>query len=78
MIAEQLRVAVQEALWTRGIEQAELARSAEMSQAMMSRFVRGERFLSPEAIDKVLDVLGLEIVIRPRREREEGGRCPVS
>ena len=72
MIAEQLRVAVQEALWARGIGQAELARVALMSQGMVSRFLRGERFLSPEAIDKVLDVLGLEIVIRPRRERKDG------
>jgi transcriptional regulator with XRE-family HTH domain len=71
MVAEQLRVAVQEAIWAGGIEQAELARRAEMSEAMVSRFLRGERFLSPEAIDKVLDVLGLEIAIRPRREREE-------
>jgi hypothetical protein len=43
-----------------------------MSQAAISRFLRGERFLSPEAIDKVLDVLGLEIIIRPRRERKDG------
>jgi transcriptional regulator with XRE-family HTH domain len=72
MIADQLRVAVQEAIWSGGVPQAELARRAGMSQAMMSRFLRGERFLSPEAIDKVLDVLGLEIVIRPRRERKDG------
>ena len=47
-------------------------RDAEMSQGMVSRFLRGERFLSPEAIDKVLEVLGLEIAIQPRRERKDG------
>ena len=72
MIADQLRVAVQEAIWTGAIQQAELARRAEMSEAMVSRFLRGERFLSPEAIDKIVDVLGLEIVIRPGRERKDG------
>jgi transcriptional regulator with XRE-family HTH domain len=72
MIAEQLRVAVQETIWSRGVQQAELARGAGMSEAAISRFLRGERFLSPEAIDKVLDVPGLEVAIRPRREREEG------
>jgi transcriptional regulator with XRE-family HTH domain len=72
MIADQLRVAVQEAIWAGAIQQAELARRAEMSEAMVSRFLRGERFLSPEAIDKVLGVLGLEIAIRPRRERKDG------
>jgi transcriptional regulator with XRE-family HTH domain len=72
MIAEQLRVAIQEAIWKRGVQQAQLGRRAGMSQAMVSRFLRGERFLSPEAIDKVLGVLGLEVVIRPRRERKDG------
>jgi transcriptional regulator with XRE-family HTH domain len=67
MVAEQLRVAVQEAIWTGGIEQAELARRAGMSEAMVSRFLRGERFLSPGAIDEMMEVLGLEIVIRPRK-----------
>jgi transcriptional regulator with XRE-family HTH domain len=72
MIAEQLRVAVQEAIWTGGIPQGELARRAELSQAAISRFLRGERFLSHEAIDRVLHALGLEIIIRPRRERKDG------
>jgi hypothetical protein len=60
------------AIWTGGIPQGELARRAELSEAMVSRFLRGERCFSPEATDKVLEVLGLEVVIRPRREREEG------
>jgi transcriptional regulator with XRE-family HTH domain len=72
MIDDDLRAIVQEALWTRGIQQAELARDAGMSESAISRFLRGERFLSPEGIDRVLNALGLEIVIRPRREREEG------
>jgi transcriptional regulator with XRE-family HTH domain len=71
MIAEQLRVVVQEAIWG-GMRQADLARRAGLSQAAISRFLRGERFFSPEAIDKVLDVLGLEIVIRPRPDRKDG------
>jgi transcriptional regulator with XRE-family HTH domain len=69
--ADQLRAVVQEALWDRGIQQRELGRRAGLSESAISRFIRGERFMSPEAIDKVLDVLGLEIVIRPRRDREE-------
>jgi transcriptional regulator with XRE-family HTH domain len=70
--AEQLRTVVHEALWDRGMQQAELARGAGMTEGAISRFLRGERFLSPEAVDRVLDVLGLEIVIRPRRERKDG------
>jgi transcriptional regulator with XRE-family HTH domain len=71
MFASELRSKVQETLWARGIEQRELARRAELSESAISRFLRGERFLSPGAIDKVLDVLRLEVEIRPRREREE-------
>jgi transcriptional regulator with XRE-family HTH domain len=72
MFAEELRSTVQEAIWAGGIEQAELARRAGMSEAMISRFLRGERGLSPGAIDEVLNVLGLEIVIRPRLDRKDG------
>jgi transcriptional regulator with XRE-family HTH domain len=70
MFAEELRSTVQAATWELGIEQAELARRAALSESAISRFLRGERFLSPEAIDRVLAVLGMEVVIRPRRERE--------
>jgi transcriptional regulator with XRE-family HTH domain len=69
--AEQLRVAVQEALWAGGIEQAELARRAGLSQAMVSRFWRRERSVSLEMADAILGALGLAVAIQPRREREE-------
>jgi transcriptional regulator with XRE-family HTH domain len=72
MIAEQLRVAIQEALWDQGIPQAELARRCGMSEATISRFRRGKRSLSLEAIDELLAALGLEVVIRRRRERKDG------
>jgi transcriptional regulator with XRE-family HTH domain len=72
MIADQLRVAVQERIWADDIQQSELARRAGMSEAAVSRFLRGSRGLSYDALDTVLDVLGLEIVIRPRRERKDG------
>jgi transcriptional regulator with XRE-family HTH domain len=71
MFAEELRATVQEAMWDRDIQQVELARGAGMTEGAISRFLRGERFLSPEAIDRVLDVLGLEIVIRPRERGEK-------
>lgn len=72
MIAEQLRVTVQEAMWKRGVPQAELARQTGLSEGQISRFLKGERGLSLESIDKLMDALGLEIVIRPRRERKDG------
>jgi transcriptional regulator with XRE-family HTH domain len=70
MFAEQLRVAIQAAVWRHGIGQAELARRCGMSEAMVSRILRGQRFPSAGAIDKVLDVLRLEVEVRARRERK--------
>lgn len=70
MIAERLRVAIQEEIWKQGFQQAELARRVGMSEAQISRFLKGERGLSLESIDKLMDVLGLEIVIRPRKRGE--------
>jgi ribosome-binding protein aMBF1 (putative translation factor) len=72
MIGEQLRVAIQEAIWKRGITQRELAHAIELHEAMVSRFLKGEREASFDTIDKILDVLGLEIVVRARRNATKG------
>ena len=37
MFAEQLRVAVQEAMWKRGVQQAELGRRSDLSDSAISR-----------------------------------------
>ena len=65
MIGEQLRVAIQEAIWKQGFQQAELARRVGLSPAQVSRFLKGERGLSLESIDRLMEALGLEIVIQP-------------
>jgi transcriptional regulator with XRE-family HTH domain len=70
MIGPELRATVQETLWDRGISQADLARATGLTEATISRFLHGEREASFEVIDKILDALGLEVVIRPRRERK--------
>jgi transcriptional regulator with XRE-family HTH domain len=68
MIGEQLRRAIREGK----LSQAELARATGLSEGQISYFLKGDRGLSLESIDKVLEVLELEIVIRPRRKR--GGK----
>jgi transcriptional regulator with XRE-family HTH domain len=49
-------------------------------QSVLSRFVNGERGLSLESIDKLAEVLGLEIRVKPgakqRRETEDGIGIP--
>ena len=67
MIGEQLKKAIQEGR----LSQAALARGTGLSEGQISRFLRGERGLSLESIDKLLDVLELEIVIRPRRKGKD-------
>jgi transcriptional regulator with XRE-family HTH domain len=67
MIGEQLKQAIREGRHS----QAALARGTGLSEGQISRFLKGERGLSLESIDKLLDVLGLEIVIRPRRKRKD-------
>jgi transcriptional regulator with XRE-family HTH domain len=64
-------VAVRAALWERGETQADLARRAGLSEAMLSRILSGRRTASLESADAILDALGLEVAIQPRPEREE-------
>ena len=52
----------------RGISQRDLARLVGVTEGAISRFLNGEREASFETIDKILDALGLEIVIRPRHD----------
>jgi transcriptional regulator with XRE-family HTH domain len=66
MIGEQLR----EAIRTGKLSQAELARTTGLGEAQISRFLGGSRGLSLKSIDRLMDALGLEIVIRPRRNRK--------
>ena len=42
----------------------ELARESDVSEAVLCRFVNGKSGLSMESLDKVADVLGLEVVVR--------------
>jgi hypothetical protein len=47
-----------------------IGREAGIDEAVLSRFVRGERGLSSASIDKLVEFLGLEV--RPRRRRRGG------
>jgi predicted transcriptional regulator len=70
MFGPELRAAVQETLWARGISQRDLARLVGLTEGAISRFLSGERETSFDVIDRLMDALELEIVIRPRRERK--------
>ena len=50
---------------------AEIARGSGIAKSQLSRLLSGERGLSADAIERLAEYLGLEIVIRPRRTRRE-------
>ena len=72
MFGPELRAVVKETLWQRGVSQRDLARLVGVTEGGISRFLSGEREASFAMIDKLMDALGLEIVIRPRRGSNKG------
>jgi transcriptional regulator with XRE-family HTH domain len=72
MFGPELRAIVKETLWERGISQRDLARLVDLTEGGISRFLSGQREASYPTIDKLMDALGLEIVIRPRRDAKKG------
>jgi plasmid maintenance system antidote protein VapI len=53
-----------------GLSQYAIGRRAGVSGSALSRFVRAERGLSSEAIDSLVECLGLEVKARRKRKRE--------
>jgi DNA-binding phage protein len=68
MIGEQVRQALKQAIEGGKLSQAELARRTGLTEATVSRIVSGEREPSGETIDKLMDALGMEVVIKPKRK----------
>jgi transcriptional regulator with XRE-family HTH domain len=67
MIGERLIQAVRDT----GLSQREVSRVTGVDETLISRFMRGLRQPNFETIDQLLDALGLEIVVRPRRREKE-------
>ena len=50
-----------------------IAKDTGISQAQLSRLMSGERGLSIEALELLADYLGVEIIVRPKRQRARRG-----
>jgi DNA-binding phage protein len=61
---------IQEAIRSGGMSRYAISKATGIDQGLLCRFLKGQSSLSFETADKVLDALGLEIVIRPRRTRK--------
>ena len=66
-LSDQIRQAVDSS----GISQYRLSKEVRISKTSLSRFMRGERGLTLQALDRLADFLELEIVIRPK-DRSKG------
>jgi transcriptional regulator with XRE-family HTH domain len=55
-----------------GLSQREVARVTGVDETLVSRFMRGLRQPSFETIDRLMDGLGLEVVVRPRSTTKGG------
>src|SRR5262249_46371463 len=61
---------IQNAIRNSGTSRYAISTRTGIGQDHLCHFLKGESSLSLAAVDKVLDALGLEIVIRPRRTRK--------
>ena len=61
----QIRQAAKQAIEASGLTQHELAKKAGIRQATVSRLLTGERRGEPETWDRLLEVLGLELIAVP-------------
>ena len=69
MIRERIQAAIRDT----GLSQREVSRATGIHETLLSKFNRGLREMSFISIDQLLDRLGLEIVIRPRRNTRKDG-----
>ena len=63
---DQLRKAIEAS----GANRHRIALATGISESALSRLFSGERGLSIESIETLVDYLGVEIVIRPKRRRK--------
>jgi hypothetical protein len=64
---DQLRRAVIDS----GVSRYRISVESGIAESVLSRFVRGERGLNSDSIDRLMECLGLEI--RPRRRKRKDG-----
>ena len=68
----QILDAIREAIEASDKTRYRIAKDTGISQPQLSRLMSGERGLSIDALERLADYLGLEIVMRPKRRRRKG------
>lgn len=67
---EMLLEAIRKAIKTGKVTRYRIAKDTGISQPQLSRLMGGKGGLSIEALERLADYLGLEIIIRPKRRRK--------
>jgi transcriptional regulator with XRE-family HTH domain len=61
-LSEQIRQAIDASGWSR----RDICKATEISESLMSRFMSGDSWLSEEYLDRIADVLNLNL--QPKRQ----------
>ncbi len=72
-MTEHIRDEVRVAMVRRHVTQGEIAERLGISRQHLSAMLSGRRSRLPDAWEKLLDELGLELVVKPRRDVQRGG-----
>jgi Helix-turn-helix. len=64
---EPLAIELKEIMIEKGMSQNELARESLLSQAIISRFFRGERTTHIQSVVRIAKALGYELVLRKEK-----------
>lgn len=70
LVMSDLLDAIRQAIEASDKSRYRIAQQSGIEQSALSRLMSGERGLGVESIEKLADVLGLEIIVRPKRKRK--------
>ncbi len=60
---------IREAVAASGMSRYAIAKALGIAESTMSRFVHGQNGLSMEYLDRLAELLGMHIVVRPKQEQ---------
>ncbi|WP_264775622.1 helix-turn-helix domain-containing protein [Deinococcus aetherius] len=70
-MTDQVREQVLEEMQRKGINRQQLAEMIDMNPQYLWDMLAGKRSNIPQRWQDILDALGLEIVVQPKRQREQ-------
>jgi len=72
MRRKKLSDEIREAVAASGMSRYAIAKDLGIAESTMSRFVNGQNGLSMEYLDRLAELLGLHIIVKPSDKRRSG------